>query len=178
VKIVKENYPDRDIRVMDARDLSGFGDKTFDFVNFSFNGIDYVDDEGREKIFFEIWRILKPGGIFFFSTHNKAHPCFINAPWSDPTQTFITNLKTAVKLLPFFPRHILNKKKEVHAEGYSIINDSAHNYSLLTFYTDPDFLRKQLSAHQFSKITLLTKNGESENKLDDWIFVTCEKSEF
>ena len=178
IKIVREKFPGKDLRVMDARDLSAFSDNTFDFVNFSFNGIDYVDGPGREKILSEIHRILKPGGVFFFSTHNKIHASFGKQPWSDPSGSFTTKLKTFVKLVPFLPRHLMNRKKEVVMEGYAIINDSAHNYSLLTFYTSPDFMAEQLQKAGFNDFTFLSKDGfeKAYDDLDDWMFITCKKS--
>ncbi|MDP1801083.1 MAG: class I SAM-dependent methyltransferase [Bacteroidota bacterium] len=178
VDAVKKKYPNADIRLADARDLKAFENNSFDLVNFSFNGIDYVGPEDRKKIFNEIYRVLKPGAFFFFSTHNKDHKTFDQFPWLDKNNSFITNLKTFVKLLPFLPRHLKQKRKEINLNDYSVINDSAHNYGLLTFYTSPQFLKKQLTHHSFNEICLLSKNGEtvSDDKLDDWIFVTCKRS--
>ena len=177
VNSVKKQFPDADIRLMDARDLSAFPDNTFDFVNFSFNGIDYVDLEGRIKVFKEVHRVLKDNGVFFFSTHNKSHPTFNKMPWLDSKNSLITNVKTAIKLLPYLPKHYSRKKDEVIMDDYSIINDSAHNFDLMTFYTSPEYLARQLSDNRFANIRLMCKNGDlpKENKYDDWIFVVCNK---
>ena len=47
-----------------------FEDSSFDFILFSFNGIDYMNHDERIRTLREIRRILKTGGYFCFSTHN------------------------------------------------------------------------------------------------------------
>lgn len=54
----------------DARKLVLFRDDEFDFVLFSFNGMDVVDYEDRAKILKEIHRICKNNAYFLFSAHN------------------------------------------------------------------------------------------------------------
>lgn len=178
VTVVKNKYPKADIHLADARDLSAFKDGEFGFVNFSFNGMDYVDEAGRVKILAEVSRVLKPGGIFFFSTHNKDHHSFYKAPWTNASLSFFTKLKTWLKLLPFLPRHLARKKRQQFADGFAIINNSAHNYSLMTFHTTPAFLKKQLLSAGFSEISLLSKTGAAvaDQELDEWLFVVCKKS--
>lgn len=177
VRAVKAQYPSLDCRVMDARNLSAFEANSFDFVNFSFNGIDYVDLDGREQIIKEISRILKPGGIFFFSTHNKDHNSFDRLPWMDRTQGLWTNFKTFVKLLPFLSRKKRNRKKEIFRNDYAIINDSAHQFSLMTFYTRPAFLREQLKSSGFTDVCFYLRSGDpkEDSGLEDWIFVSASK---
>lgn len=177
VSSVKEEYPNARCLVMDARDLSFFNDESFDFVNFSFNGIDYVNLEGRTKIISEISRILKPGGLFFFSTHNKNHFSFNKLPWFNKENSFFINLKTFLKLFPFLIKKVAHKKDETIKENYAVINDSAHNYGLMTFYTSPAFLRKQLTDSGFENIELYLKSGEKKEDplLEEWIFVTGKK---
>jgi ubiquinone/menaquinone biosynthesis C-methylase UbiE len=64
-------YPDHiQFVVCDARSMGMFSDGSFDFVLFSFNGIDYVPHEDRLRIFQEVRRVGKAGGYFCFSTHN------------------------------------------------------------------------------------------------------------
>lgn len=177
VDLVKTKFPDANISVLDARNLSFFKDNTFDFVNFSFNGIDYVDLDGRKKILSEMQRVLKPNGILFFSTHNKNHSSFNKFPWKNKNQSVSVNIKTIIKLLPYLGRKLNNKKHEIENEDYAIINDSAHNYALMTFYTSPNFLKKQLSELQFQEQKFYSKSGilVDDVQLDEWIFVTCKK---
>ena len=71
VEACHEGWPELDFRNCDATDLSEFSDTTFDVVVFSFNGIDNIgDDSGRARCFAEIARVLKPDGVFIFSSHN------------------------------------------------------------------------------------------------------------
>lgn len=178
ISSLKMEYPKLDLRVMDARDLSAFDSSSFDLVNFSFNGIDYVDLAGREKILSEVNRVLKPNGLFFFSTHNRNHSSFNKYPWVNPENGLLTNLKTFLKLAPFLSRKIRNKNKEVVKQEFALINDSAHNYQLITFYTSPDFLIKQLVSAGFEEPDLFNRAGNKMEKemLDDWIFVSTKKS--
>lgn len=55
---------------LDATDLP-FADCTFDGALFSYNGIELVPGgkEGKKRVLQEVWRILKPGGHFIFTTH-------------------------------------------------------------------------------------------------------------
>lgn len=64
-------FPGLDFRVGNACDLD-FSDRSFDYVLFSFNGIDLIHpEERRTRALREINRVLKDGGIFVFSSHNS-----------------------------------------------------------------------------------------------------------
>jgi SAM-dependent methyltransferase len=66
----RELYPALDFRVMNAAALT-LDAKSFDAAFFSFNGIDCIFPlEERRRCLAEVARVLKPGGIFVFSTHN------------------------------------------------------------------------------------------------------------
>lgn len=57
--------------VADVRDLTGFDSASFDFVLFSFNGLDTVGGEhDRSSAVAEIARVCRPGGRFCFSSSN------------------------------------------------------------------------------------------------------------
>ncbi|HBA89281.1 MAG TPA: hypothetical protein DCZ75_15235 [Geobacter sp.] len=73
------NHPGVDFRVMDAGDLK-FADGSFDVVVFSNNGLCYVHpEEKRLKAIREIRRVLKPGGIYIFSSFNRFRPLALYA---------------------------------------------------------------------------------------------------
>jgi SAM-dependent methyltransferase len=71
VRVAREAHPGTDLRTADASDLSEFPDGSFDAVVFSYNGIDYIHPEpGRQRCLSECRRVLRPGGVFIFSSHN------------------------------------------------------------------------------------------------------------
>src|SRR6202035_763103 len=77
----KEKFKLDSIFQCDVRDMRRFADETFDFVLFSFNGLDYVSHQGRLKALAEIHRVLKSGGIFMFSSHNRSYRHLGREPW-------------------------------------------------------------------------------------------------
>lgn len=64
--------PDIEFRVDDATKLEGYGDEAFDMVCFPFNGIDYIPNRSaREACYAGVARVLRQGGIFVYSSHNR-----------------------------------------------------------------------------------------------------------
>ncbi len=70
---------DIDFGVQDATDLD-FGEEVFDGAIFGFNGLMQIPGaEGRRKALAEISRVLRPGGWFVFTAHDRnasEHPKF------------------------------------------------------------------------------------------------------
>ena len=82
VEIGKQRFPDADLRVADARDLTAIcPDRAFDVVMFSFNGIDAVDHAGRVAVVKEARRVIAPRGLFLFSSLNIAGVSYDERPW-------------------------------------------------------------------------------------------------
>jgi len=57
-------------QVADVRSLDFLEDESYDFVLFSYNGIDHLGVSERNNVLCSLRRILRPRGILFFSTHN------------------------------------------------------------------------------------------------------------
>jgi SAM-dependent methyltransferase len=71
IEVCQKKFPGLDFKVADAADLSGFQDETFGTAVFAFNGLDFVlPAEARRACLRHIHRVLKPGGVFIFSSHN------------------------------------------------------------------------------------------------------------
>lgn len=67
----REKFPHLDFHLTDASELSSLEDESFDAIVFSFNGIDSViPNRKRSRCMRECWRVLRPEGIFIFSSHN------------------------------------------------------------------------------------------------------------
>ncbi|MGH6813203.1 MAG: class I SAM-dependent methyltransferase [Methylocella sp.] len=71
VDICRTKFEGVQFETMGATEMSRFQDGTFDIAVFSFNGIDNISpEEARFRCLTEVRRVLKPGGLFIFSSHN------------------------------------------------------------------------------------------------------------
>ena len=162
VNRAKVNYPEADIRLGDARDLSAFEDESFDVVFFSFNGIDYIDLDGRMNCLKEVNRILKKEGRFIFSTHNRSLKTFNQFTSTLRHEKGFVKFKSFIKSLKNYPTHLKMKQSEEVYDSYAIINDSAHNFSLLTFYITKEEQQKQLESMGFELLSVMDDEGGND----------------
>jgi ubiquinone/menaquinone biosynthesis C-methylase UbiE len=174
VEVCKKNFPDFKFIQCDARNMEIFEDNHFDLVLFSFNGIDYMAHDDRLKALQEIRRLCKkPGGIFFFSSHNLNYiPAVFSFKYSlDPVIT-VFNIYKYIKLR--------KKNKDIKYDvGHAIINDGAHNFRLSTYYVTPEEQIAQLNNVGFNNIKMYSLNSGTEMLLDEtdqtpWIHYLCE----
>jgi SAM-dependent methyltransferase len=66
----KGEFPAVRFAVADARRLDFAKDESYDLVLFSYNGIDHLDEHERMMALAEMRRVLRPGGLMVFSSHN------------------------------------------------------------------------------------------------------------
>lgn len=145
VNDARGRYPIADIRLGDARDLREFPDGRFAMVVFSYNGIDSVPRDGREQVLREAWRVLMPGGVFWFSTLNIAGPAFRYRPWrplppESPKRAlgwlrYLTQWLRAWTRVPAHTIAYLHGRHLVeHGEGWAIAPFFAGNWRLIVHY--------------------------------------------
>lgn len=167
-------------KVCDARDMSQFSDNSFDFILFSFNGIDYVSHQDRLKIFQEINRVGSPGGYFFFSSHNIQS---LENEFDIQKQFSLNPLKTYVNLVMFSILHLVNRSLnlgQIKAADHVIIKDESHNFKLNTYYIRPKEqshqLRKwfsQVRVYSWKKETEILNPQELRDNTDMWLCYLC-----
>ncbi|MBM3243045.1 MAG: class I SAM-dependent methyltransferase [Candidatus Omnitrophica bacterium] len=184
VKYCKAKYSNIKFLHCDARDMAIFNNQQFDFVFFSFNGIDYVAHEDRIFILKEVYRVLKENGIFAFSSHNidskitRAYDTS-NILFSINPYTMLGNI---YRYLLGITNHLKNKRFEVYSHNYSIINDSGNNYCFLTYYISKEKQFEQLKDIGFSSVEVVSLNGSlvdvySEDK-HPWIYYIARRQTF
>lgn len=165
--------------VCDARSLKMFASGSFDFVLFSFNGIDYVNHSDRLTILKEIRRVGKPGGWFCFSSHNLNFCGQI----FDLRQMIGLNLKRTAKrlVLRFAYNWRVRGGASLRRSPYMTINDGTHSCQLLTYYIRPEEQLSQLTEYftdirVFSSVSGSEILGRSElrNVQDAWLYYLCK----
>jgi SAM-dependent methyltransferase len=143
VGVCRQRFPAAEIRHGDARDLGWIAGESFDFVLFSFNGIDNVDHQGRMRALGEVYRVLRPGGLFAFSSHNldAAGSAFASRLLQSQTASNLSRLinpvrvaAAACRLVRRLHNFARNRGKEIRGDGYAILNDEALEFALLQYY--------------------------------------------
>jgi ubiquinone/menaquinone biosynthesis C-methylase UbiE len=173
IAICRERFPVMDFRLCDARNLSMFSDNSFDVVFFSFNGIDYVDHAGRLAILAEVHRVLRPDGVFWFSTHNRDVKS--ESLWRTK---FVWSLFHFPWLLSGRLRHFWFRRLEQRMNEYEIRNDNGHGYRMLTYYIDSETQTEQLKRAGFHSTKIFDIAGRCVDGEKDtqspWLSYLCK----
>lgn len=147
MKACRKKFPEYRIEWADARNLSLFDDSYFDFVLFSFNGIDAVEHKDRLAILREIRRVLRKGGYFCFSTLN------LNSWHLKPPFRFSKNPATLYRsAYNFLLNHKVwstikqNRSKAQHMMAYFRYKD----FLVRDYFSTPSEQLKQLKDAGFS----------------------------
>jgi ubiquinone/menaquinone biosynthesis C-methylase UbiE len=165
----------------DVRDMSEFNNREFDYIMFSFNGLDSINHEDRLKGLKEIRRVLKPDGLFVFSSHNRNYRYAISRPKIGFSTSPCKQAGDFIKFLKSLRNRLRNKNHQVFNEQYAIINDVAHNYAMLTYYIDKENQKSQLEDVGFEAIEMYDTLGNmfnlaSDDKDSAWIYYVARKS--
>jgi ubiquinone/menaquinone biosynthesis C-methylase UbiE len=163
--------------VGDARDLSRFRDNYFDFILFSFNGIDSISHSDRLRVWQEISRVGKSGGYFCFSSHNlqgmEREFEWRNKLSLNPFASYVNLVMWAI-LRWCNPSINLEKLK---VSDYAIVRDEPHNFRLQTYYIRPQEQLKQLESN-FRDIKIyswksgreISSKSELLSNTDMWLY--------
>jgi ubiquinone/menaquinone biosynthesis C-methylase UbiE len=169
------------LEVGDARNLSKFENNYFDFILFSFNGIDYSEHPERIQILKEIRRVGKPGGYFYFSTHNLDA---IKPKFSWQKQLSFNPFASYVNLLMCLILKAANRgitTRELSNADYLIIRDEPHNFRLKNYYIkplpqlkqlEPDF--REIKVYSWQTGKEITNTQELIYHSDLWLYYLCK----
>lgn len=183
-------YPEAEVRVADLGSLSASVQGSFDVVLMSDNVLDVFDDPGRREVLADVRGLLAPGGLAVFSSHNLAH--WERTPESESTGAgaATSKLRTVAEKLASrsllwmlnatvrLPRRRANRKRlapsQHRAHDHAVINDSAHDYSLLLYYIGRADQERQLSELGYALVDVLEFEGASvpsgADGLGPWLY--------
>ena len=165
--------------VGDARDMSCFPDNTFDFILFSFNGIDYIEHCDRIQALQEIRRVGKPGSYFCFSTHNLQG---IESTFDWRTHLSLNPIRTYSDGVMWALLRVFNRPltlPQLKTLSHAMIRDEPHNFRLRTYHIRPQDQIDQL-ASDFSNIKVYSwqtglelSNSELQSTQEMWLYYLC-----
>jgi ubiquinone/menaquinone biosynthesis C-methylase UbiE len=133
----------------DASDLS-VAEGEFDFVLFSFNGIDAVGHEGRLKILGEVRGALRPDGYFLFSSHSTGALPLDTKQERSPRFRGSRLYELYARLTDIsYGRRIrrINRSldlKVASERGWIIVPGRGHDFQIDDYYIDPKHQVEQL----------------------------------
>ena len=163
VDVARSRFPHHQFLMMDARQLT-FADSSFDLAAFSHNGIDSVDIADRRKVLRNVYRVLRRGGYFVFSSLNRQGRAyddhwpdfgvFCGIRWSPnrllrAVVQFVIGGANWLRL-----RHFAGDEQDV-----AIGNLSAHSFGLITLFTSLKAQLQQLADTGFQVEAVLEPDG-------------------
>jgi ubiquinone/menaquinone biosynthesis C-methylase UbiE len=162
----------------DARSLSTCADGYFDTVLFSFNGIDVVDFNGREKVLNAVRRVLRPGGVFIFSFHNSGTlESLYRYHWQKNPFRWLPNLRRLQQI-----RKINGPSTQYKGQNYFFLRDGGEDFRLDICYVRPAFQIDQLRDHRFRvEDAVESESGieltleQVDQSVSSWIYFRCRK---
>lgn len=198
VKVCREKFKDKYKFIeSDVRSMNEFEDNSFDFVLFSFNGIDSFGHQDRLQALKEIRRVLKNNGYFCFSSHNlnwrNLHNLF-SFKLNDYNNKNMFEIKNPVKRQIYlfktkyrvFRLALLNKSfkmadliARLREKDYGHIYDNSLNGKAKIYYISYQEQLRQLERAGFIEIFSYSRNGlkttdEEELNNGGWIYYLCK----
>ncbi len=162
VERARSMLPEPEFSVGDATALP-FSDESFDYVLFSYNGIDHIAPEGeRYQTLLEIRRTLKHGGLFVFSTHNHWFSVIFN-PFS------LQSIRETASFwsLNLHPRWLLSRYKR---------DNRIAGGPIPIYYISPEKQKKQLRACGFEVLDVVREQSQLRRWFDPFPYYVARKT--
>jgi SAM-dependent methyltransferase len=153
-------YPGVRVEQGDLREVSRFGEGSFDAVVGGWNVIDVLDHPERGRLLDDLHALITDGGLLVISSHNLAAADSITDSLSLRGRNPVRAAATLVRL----PRWLRNRRRvlpDERREGdHAVLNDSSHDFEALHYYIGRDDQEKQLAEHGFELLECLELDGD------------------
>lgn len=184
IEYCQAQQPNTRFEVCDARALDFAADASFDLVLFSYNGIDHLHAADRTVVLREMARVLRPGGLLAFSSHNTNFIGPTMAMFSfKPAPTLRATLRSLKWAMVFNLRNPTLRFRLPLAEGRVV--DGAHGFrSSGNHYVRPDLQVKALRGLGLEPMECIgndkdeavpATDGRVATMPDPWVYYVCRK---
>ncbi len=160
VDYCRSTYPAASFSQGDLRDAPSWGGGAWDAVVAGWALIDVLTDEERATFFDDAHRVLNPGGLLLFSSHNLACAPLLKSPIRSISANTALSFASQVLRLPRSYRNHRRLMRWQRIEpDYAILNGAAHDFSLLHYYISRDGQERQLARHGFELLECIDADG-------------------
>ena len=167
VQYCQRNFSGLSFAQGDMRDLTQFDAGSFDTVFAINNLFDAVSHEDRLQVLGEVRRVLAAGGLLVFSAHNRNCTLGTAAPQLEFNLNPLYQLREVAAYLRSVVNHRRIKPRQRFERDYALLNDGAHNHSVLHYYILRNVQAKQLAGAGFELIECLDESGQTLHPGDD-----------
>lgn len=161
-------YPGLRFSIGDLRELGQLDEPGFDFIIIAYNTIDVLDHEDRLAFLAAVRKLLNPGGLFVFSTHNRAWR-MCGQPPRLPSYEEAGNLPRLVHRSLLTARDYVNHRRLAHLQrsedDYAVVTGS-HERTGLVYCIDKDAQFRQLHACGFEAVGAYDYDGNLLGETD------------
>jgi SAM-dependent methyltransferase len=176
----RKTLPHISIHQADYRRLRMFADASFDLVFATANVIDALAHDDRLSALRETSRVLRPNGLFAFSTHNIHYRDAFTGPHFRKSGNPVKLAMNSVTYLLGTWNHRRLAPLRTQTEEYALLNDTGHFYSCLHYYVARDVVARQLAAAGMNLIEVLDGRANTLSETDDdssepWLFYVAQR---
>jgi SAM-dependent methyltransferase len=140
--------------VGDVQAMDFLADGSFDFVLFSYLGLDTLPHEGRQVALREIRRVCAPGAALLFSSNNlQSWPSIMEPHWSKYPPVIVSEIQRQIRL------RRLNRGRIARNGQYAELCDGAYGFRLRSHYARPRAQVAELEAAGFCRVEVLDDDG-------------------
>lgn len=166
VAACRANVPSARVELGDLLALAGRPDGSAGAVVAAANVLDVLGDADRRATLARLHRLLTPGGLLLFSTHNRdfaglaEHPTRLIDPPADRSPRAIARAAWRARRAPARLRNRRRTRPYLEDEpGYAIVNDGAHDNRFVHYHVGRDAQERQLVAAGFALVDCLDLEG-------------------
>jgi SAM-dependent methyltransferase len=165
VAYCQRTYPRASFSVGDLRDLSAYEAGSDDVVLAPFNVLDVLGDAARRRTLMQIRDLLAFDGLLVMSSHNIHYARRARTKLRLWIRLLVGSPRRPAASLRGLPRRFGNRHRlrslQRTERDYAIVNDEAHDFSVLHYYISRDAQERQLREAGYELLECLDLDGQA-----------------